>query len=256
MTALLLAALCGAVAGGIAGLLGIGGGAIIPPLLGLMLGVGQHEAQGISLAALLPPVGLPAVLAYRRSGVRIDVGVVGSLIAGFLGGGPAGAWLAHRLPERALAWLFAAFLLLLAVRTLREEQEGLGSAPEPPRSRALAVAIALGVGFVAGGASGLLGVGGGIVVIPSLVRLLRYRRIQAQATSLAMLLPPIGAPAVIVYAKEQGGLPWGLMAAVAVGFALAAGLGARVATKLSPKASTRLFAGLLLSLALALAARR
>ncbi|MBK6695957.1 MAG: sulfite exporter TauE/SafE family protein [Myxococcales bacterium] len=62
----------GVASGVLAGFLGIGGGAILPPLLVFALGIEQHRAQGISLAALLPPVGLPAVLAYRKSGVRVS----------------------------------------------------------------------------------------------------------------------------------------------------------------------------------------
>lgn len=103
------------IAGGVlSGFLGIGGGAILPPLLVFTLGVDQHRAQGISLAALLPPVALPAVLAYRKSGIRVGVNLVLTLIVGFMVGVLGGAWLAHRVSSRELRWAFAAFLALSA----------------------------------------------------------------------------------------------------------------------------------------------
>src|SRR5262249_16846446 len=56
-------------AGGIAsGMFGIGGGTIMVPILGLLLGFSQHRAQGTSLVALIPPTGLLAVLAYGKAG--------------------------------------------------------------------------------------------------------------------------------------------------------------------------------------------
>jgi len=57
------------------------------------------------------------------------------------------------------------------------------------------------IGLVTGGLSGLLGIGGGIIVIPSLVLLLKFSQKLAQGTSLAMLLPPIGLLAAYNYYK-------------------------------------------------------
>ncbi len=66
-----LGLLVGAAAGLLAGVLGLGGGVLIPPLLSLLLGLDQHSAQAVSLAALLPPVGYPALLGYRKHGVKV-----------------------------------------------------------------------------------------------------------------------------------------------------------------------------------------
>lgn len=62
----------GAVAGGLSGLFGIGGGVIIVPALIYFAGFDQHRATGTSLAILLPPVGVGAALEYYRQG-RVDL---------------------------------------------------------------------------------------------------------------------------------------------------------------------------------------
>lgn len=238
----------GIIAGGSSGFLGIGGGALLPPLLVFALSIEQHRAQGISLAALLPPVGLPAVLAYRKAGVRIDLALAGLLIVGFLVGGYGGAWLAHRVPARELRWTFAAFLLILAWRATREPPTS--AAEETSRARKLAWGLP--IGLLAGIMSGLLGVGGGLVTIPLLQKLPRLGRLEAQATTLAMMLPPIGLPAVFVYAREQGGLPWELLAAVACGFTVGAALGARAAGRVPERLARRIYASLLVIIGLML----
>jgi uncharacterized membrane protein YfcA len=239
-------------AGALSGFLGIGGGAILPALLVLVLGFEQHRAQAISLAALLPPVGLPALLAYRRAGVVLHGGTVLSLIVGSVGGGLAGAWLTQRIPGEDLRWALAAFLALAAWRAIRPAPPEQRAA-EPDRSSSAAARIALGVGALAGAASGLLGVGGGIVALPLLQRFGGLNRLEAQAATLAMTLAPIGLPAVYAYAP--GGLPWPLLLAVAMGFSIGAGLGALGVGRVQPRVAARLYAGLLASVALALTLR-
>lgn len=240
----------GLAAGILSGFLGIGGGAILPPLLVFVLGLEQHRAQGISLAALLPPVGLPAVLAYRKGGVHVSALLVTALVLGFLLGGLGGAWLAHRVPARELRWAFAAFLAASAWRAagsvMRDEADR--RVAQTPASAWVGAPI----GLVAGLLSGLLGVGGGIVALPLLRRLGRLGRLEAQATTLAMLLPPIGLPAVYMYAKEQGGLPWHLLAAVAIGFACGAGIGAHGARLSNERLAAKIYATFLAVTAIAL----
>jgi uncharacterized membrane protein YfcA len=241
------------IAGGVlSGFLGIGGGAILPPLLVFALGVDQHRAQGISLAALLPPVALPAVLAYRKGGVRIGVNLVLTLIGGFVVGVLGGAWLAHRVPSRELRWAFAAFLALSAGHAVLAKRR---SDPDAASDVHAAAWFGVPIGALAGIMSGLLGVGGGLVALPLLRKFGGLGRLEAQATTLAMMLPPIGLPAVYVYAKEQGGLPWELLGAVAVGFALGAGVGARVAGRVNAQIAMVVYAGLLAVMAFVLVIR-
>jgi uncharacterized membrane protein YfcA len=103
------------VAGGIAsGLFGIGGGVIMVPILGLMLGFSQHRAQGTSLVALIPPTGLLAVLAYSKAGyVSWQTGLL--LIPGVFLGGIAGGNLAKRIPAAGMRRVFAALIFLMGV---------------------------------------------------------------------------------------------------------------------------------------------
>jgi uncharacterized protein len=102
-------------ASGIAsGLFGIGGGILIIPALVYFAGFSQHEATGTSLAILLPPVGLAAVLEYYRHGnVDIKSGLIVAA-ALFIGAG-IGALLANHVSSQHLKLSFGVFVTLLGV---------------------------------------------------------------------------------------------------------------------------------------------
>jgi uncharacterized membrane protein YfcA len=243
-----LAGLAGLSGGTITGMLGLGGAALLPPLLGWWLHLGQHAAQGISLAAMLPPVGLPGIRAYRRHGVEIDWFVVGRLVIGFLLGVTLGSYLARWIPGPVLRRMFAAFLVIQAVRTFRMPTTvPAGDPPIVPIPGPTWF-----IGGLAGGLSGLLGVGGGVVAVPLLRSWAGYSRLQAQALTLAMMLPPIGLPAVLVYLQTDPNLTWPPMVAVGGAFAVGTGLGGLLAGRLSHKVADRLFAVLLLMMAVLL----
>lgn len=251
-TAQLLGAAGAGLAGGLlSGFFGVGGNFILVPLLGLTLGLTQQQAQGLTLAALLPPLGAPAVWQYRRAGVPLLWPVVGCAILGFLPTIPLGSLLANHLPASVLRVLFAVLLAATAVRTWRTSAAH-GDRPHltvPPKGY---VPISLLAGAAAGLASGLLGIGGAIVLIPLLTRRLGLSQKQAQLTSLAMLLPPIALPGVWVYAQSQGGVPWGSLLPVALGFVVGAFGGARLNRVVSPARLVRGFAVLLAVSALVL----
>jgi uncharacterized membrane protein YfcA len=106
--------LTGVVGGVASGLFGIGGGTIMVPILGLLLGFTQHRAQGTSLVALIPPTGLLAVLAYGRAGyVDWRTGLL--LVPGVFLGGIAGGKLAKRIPSALMRKIFAALMFLLGM---------------------------------------------------------------------------------------------------------------------------------------------
>lgn len=238
------AAGAGLAGGMLSGFFGVGGNFILVPLLGIALGLTQQQAQGLTLAALLPPLGLPAVWQYRRVGIPLLWTVVLACIAGFVPAVPLGSLAANHLPAAALRGVFSVLLVMMAVRVWRTpkaqaEQVHLTAPPSGFVPKAMLA------GAAAGFASGLLGIGGAIVLIPLLTRQLGMSQKQAQVTSLAMLLPPIALPGVLVYAREAE-LPWLALLPVMAGFVLGAFLGAKLNTIVSPARLTRGFSVLLL----------
>lgn len=253
----MLAGMGAGLAGGVlSGLFGIGGGIVLVPLLALALGLDQHRAQGVTLSVMLLPIGLPAVLHYRRSGVRILWSLVGILIFGFLFGVFAGSKFANAIPERPMRWGFVLFLLFAALRMLTQKSGGQGTTEAMDRPTKEYWVPGLVIGFIGGMASGLLGIGGGIIMIPLMAWWLGFSQTEAQVTSLAVMLPPIGLPGVLVYAQAQGGFPWMLIGGVGLGFALGAYLGARGAMRMKGAHLRRAFAGLVVLTAVLLAIKK
>jgi uncharacterized membrane protein YfcA len=242
----------GAAAGVLSGLFGIGGGIVLVPLLGLLLRLPQQEAQGVTLAVLLLPVGLPAVLAYQRR-FPIRWPLVLAMIAGFIPGVAGGALAANRIGEVPLRLLFAAFLAAVAWHSWRGPGARAAEG-EPGGSAGWNAWNGLWIGAMGGFLSGLLGIGGGIVMVPLLAGILRLDQREAQGTTLAVMLPPVGLPGVLVYARERGPLPWALMGFVVAGFALGAYLGARLAVRVPSERLSRAFAVFVLGVGVALAA--
>jgi uncharacterized membrane protein YfcA len=238
----LLSTLSGLVAGLLSGVFGIGGGVVLVPMLALLLGLGQHDAQGMTLAILLLPVGLGAVIEYHRAG-QVRWGLVAPLVAGFLGGVWLGSEAATTIPERPLRLGFVLFLVTIALRNWRAA--GRSNEGEPgevvPTGRG-DLGHALWIGAVGGASSGLLGIGGAVLMIPLLVAVVGLKQHQAQGTSLAVMLPPVGLPGVLVYSSAQGGLPWLVIGCVAVGFLLGGLLGARAARRVTGPELMRGFA--------------
>ena len=110
-----LALLIGLVAGVLSGMFGVGGGVVMVPAMVLLLSFSQKTANGTSLAALVLPVALLAVISYHRAG-HVDWKVALLMAAGIVGGSYAGARIALGTSETALRWGFAAILVFAAVR--------------------------------------------------------------------------------------------------------------------------------------------
>jgi len=107
----------GVAAGGLSGLIGIGGGVIIVPALIFLFNFTQHRAEGTTLAMLIPPVGLLAVMPYYRNG-HVDVRVAALICLGFVFGGWAGGHYANALAPATLQRVFGVVLLIIAVRMI------------------------------------------------------------------------------------------------------------------------------------------
>ena len=104
----------GLVAGAFAGIFGIGGGLILIPALTFFLKMTQHQAQGTTLAILVPPIGILAAWRYYQNG-HVNLPIAGFICLGFLFGGLLGASLVQGISDPVLKKGFAVFLLLVSV---------------------------------------------------------------------------------------------------------------------------------------------
>jgi len=113
----LLYVLLGLAAGVLSGLIGIGGGVIIVPALIFLFGFSQHQAQGTTLALLVPPIGFLAAWTYYRQGY-VHLNTAALICAGFFLGGLLGAKLATHLSNVALERVFGVALLLISLKMI------------------------------------------------------------------------------------------------------------------------------------------
>jgi uncharacterized membrane protein YfcA len=176
----------GALAGIVSGLIGVGGGVVlVPAMVSRRVGLNQREAAGTSLVGILP---IALVGAATYAGHR-DIDGLASLcvIPGSVIGAVAGARLSRRISDRSLAIAFATLCLLVALRLAIPVGLPSGGGPVSVSATHVIALVATGVG--AGLASGLLGIGGGILLVPILVLGFGVSQQLAQGTSLAAIIP-------------------------------------------------------------------
>lgn len=176
-------ALIGLIVGFFSGLFGVGGGIVLVPLLIVVVGYGQRRASGTSLAAVLPTA-IAGMVSYASHG-SVDWIAGGILAAGAVVGSLVGTWLLQHTHQRALRWIFIVFLLLIAARLFFLI---------PDRSIELEftpwVVVALvTLGVVTGILSGMLGIGGGVFIVPALMLGFGVGDLIAKGTSLLMIIP-------------------------------------------------------------------
>jgi len=107
----------GVIVGVFSGVMGLGGGSVMIPVMVLALSMTQQAAHGTSLAVMIPPVTLPAVIEYYRKG-HVDLRVAGWMAIGVLMGTFFGAWIATSLPKEALKLVFGFILIYVAAYTV------------------------------------------------------------------------------------------------------------------------------------------
>ena len=107
----------GIVAGIFGGMFGIGGGTILIPALVFLFGLTQHQAQGTTLAIMVPPIGLLAALRYWQAG-NVKLSLAAFICIGFFIGGLIGAHLVQSLSDPLLKKLFGIFLLVVAMNMI------------------------------------------------------------------------------------------------------------------------------------------
>jgi uncharacterized protein len=104
----------GLVAGVLGGVVGIGGGIIMIPALSLILGYNQHAAQGTTLAAMVPPIGILAAYVYYQKGF-VNIPLAACIALGFLAGGMLGANIAVSIDETTMRRIFGGLMLIMSV---------------------------------------------------------------------------------------------------------------------------------------------
>lgn len=115
MYELIVYLLIGLAAGIMSGFLGIGGGIIIIPALTMLLGFSQQQAQGTSLALLLPPIGILAVINYYKAG-SMNLKAAAFMAITFIVGSYFSSKVAVQIPEQMLKKVFAVFLLFYSMK--------------------------------------------------------------------------------------------------------------------------------------------
>lgn len=237
----------GLLAGLLSGLFGVGGGTVIVPLLVLLLGFDQRRAAGTSLAAIVPTATV-GVLSYALTG---SVAWIPALIlaAGAVLGAQVGTWLLPRVSQVALRWAFIGFLVVVIVSLFLVI---------PSREAALDLNWLTGaglaaLGLVTGVLAGLLGVGGGIIVVPALLLLFGTSDLEAKGTSLLMMIPTAISGTIGNLRRRNVDL----VAAALVGGAACTttALGAWLATLVDPFVGNVLFAAFLVFIAVQMALR-
>lgn len=113
----LLYIVLGILSGFLSGLIGIGGGTIVVPVLVIIFGLSQKTAQGTTLALLVPPIGILAAWTYYKQGY-VDFPIAGLICIGFIFGGLIGAKLAINISNQTLERIFGIALLIISIKMI------------------------------------------------------------------------------------------------------------------------------------------
>ncbi|MEM9151293.1 MAG: TSUP family transporter [Cyanobacteria bacterium P01_F01_bin.3] len=114
---ILLFLILGLSVGSLSGLIGIGGGVLVTPALIFLFGFSQQQAQGTTLAMLVPPIGILGAWTYYQKG-QVNIQAAGLLCLGFVLGGLLGAQLAVGLPDVLLRRIFGVAMVAVGARML------------------------------------------------------------------------------------------------------------------------------------------
>lgn len=259
-----LAVLLGAVVGLSLGLTGGGGSIFAVPLLVYGLGVDPREAIGVSLVT----VGATALVGFlqrlRTGLVELRTGLLFA-VAG-MSTAPLGAWLAARMPEALLLVLFAVLMVVVAVRMWHKAGEPaerhvvvLNSHEPGPMCRRdpqgvlhwnSRCAVTLGtVGLAAGLLTGLFGVGGGLIIVPALV-LFSGMGIQRAVGTSFLVMALVGTSGIASLVVAGRTMPWSIVAWFTGGSLFGLFVGGRLAARLGGPTLQRVFAAVILLVAL------
>tara|TARA_Y100000815_G_scaffold218269_1_gene203735 strand:- start:158 stop:589 length:432 start_codon:yes stop_codon:yes gene_type:complete len=117
ITTIIILIIIGLLAGILSGIVGIGGGLIMIPMMILFLGLSQHQAQGTSLAVMLPPIGILAAMNYYKAGF-IEWKFALIIATTFIIGGYFGSKFAVSVSAAVLQKIFGVVLLVAAIKMI------------------------------------------------------------------------------------------------------------------------------------------
>jgi uncharacterized membrane protein YfcA len=212
----------GLIAGFFSGIFGIGGGLIMIPLMVGILKLGQHQAHGTSLVAIVF-TGLSGAISYALNG-SINLTAAICLVSTAMLTARAGARYCHVLPEWKLKKYFGAVLILCAILLILKPFIGKSTAAVPLYFQ---IGVFLIVGAFTGFLSGMMGVGGGTIMVPAMVLLAGFSQHLAQGTSLLVMVPAGGVGAFTHW--KLGNVATGILAGLVPGIILGAYLGGHIA---------------------------
>lgn len=230
-------ALIGVGGGFLSGMFGVGGGIIMVPALVIFAGFTQRMAAGTSLAAIIPAAAVGSISYALSDNVDWLAGAV--LAVGAVLGAQLGSFLLSRLSTDFLLWVFVALQAALIVSLwivipVRDQhvEWNVGM-----------LALLLVVGLFTGILSGMLGVGGGLIVVPILISLFGTSDFVAKGTSLVMMIP--GALSGTLGNSRRGFVQLQSALIMGVSAAVLAPFGGLVARAIDPRLGNILLALLL-----------
>lgn len=176
-------------------MVGLGGGFILVPILRLFLGFAPADAAGTSLALIVANSASGAFTYLLQR--RVDLRLGWLMAAGGLPGGIIGAMLSVHIPARVYDAILAALLIAVAIDMGWNAERRMAGRIEHlhvGKTKAMSYRLALGVGFVVGIFSSLFGLGGGIVIVPTLLYFSQLPAHSISATShfVILLTSPVG----------------------------------------------------------------
>lgn len=249
-----LLVLLGFFAGLLGALTGIGGGVLLTPILALHFGVPIREAIGTSLVAVITTSAASSSVHLQRHTTDIRLGMTLELATSL--GAAVTAYLVGYFNRNVLEGLFAGFLLyssitILVRRGKIKDEEPVASDDQGrtviPPYEPKRYPLGLGASLMAGGLSGLLGIGGGPIKVPVMFIFMSVPLMVATATSNFMIGVTAAASAIVYY--RRGDILVELAAPLAVGVFMGSLLGARLAPRIHAKYLVYLLVAIMLYLA-------
>jgi len=258
---ILIPAIIGMFVGSLMGLTGAGGGIISVPLLIFGLGLPLNQAAPIALASVAISAGMGAYLGYRSKILRYKAAALMSVTGLILS--PLGLWLASLTPEQPLVIGFGCLLIWISLRMLFEAHKatkvGIPEITSPPfceinpttgkfiwssKCRSALLFTGAATGFL----SGLLGVGGGFILVPSLRKFTDLPMQSIVATTLGVISIVSSGNAIL--ASATGNMNWTIALPFILGSIMGLGIGRKLIEKIHSNHVQQIFAILTLIIAI------